>query len=199
MNLLITGFEAFLENAENPSEEIIKLLPNSIYGNEITKVILPVIYDECFDILLPIIKETKPDVIINLGLAGGRKGISLERIAVNINDSILEDNKGNAPLDERIIIEGKNAYFSTLPIKQILRNIQIKKIPVKVSNSAGTYVCNNLMYHVLHYISKNDLSIRAGFVHVPYTGEQLDDSEGTILPLDVLLEGVIDIIKTCLW
>ena len=86
MNLLITGFEAFLENEENPTEEILKLLPNSIYGNSITKVLLPVVYDECFEILLPIIDDVKPDVIINLGLAGGRKAISLERVAININD-----------------------------------------------------------------------------------------------------------------
>ena len=198
MNILITGFEAFLKNEKNPTEEIIKLLPSSIYGNQITKIILPVVYDECFDKLLPIIQEIKPDVIINLGLAGGRKAISLERIAININDSLHQDNKGNIILDCTIDNLGDKAYFSTLPIKQIMENIQAKNIPVEISNSAGTYVCNNLMYHVLRYISYHKLSIKAGFIHVPFMSEQVNKSEGTSLPLDVILEGVIDSIKTCL-
>ena len=198
MNLLITGFEAFLENEENPTEEILKLLPNSIYGNSITKVLLPVVYDECFEILLPIIDDVKPDVIINLGLAGGRKAISLERVAININDSKQKDNKGNIPQDEVIIESGESAYFSTLPIKQMMKNIQIKNIPVEISNSAGTYVCNNLMYHVLHYICNSNMSIKAGFIHVPFMSEQLDNPKETSLPLDIILEGVIDAIKTCL-
>ena len=198
MNLLITGFEAFLENEENPTEEILKLLPNSIYGNSITKVLLPVVYDECFEILLPIIDDVKPDVIINLGLAGGRKAISLERVAININDSKQKDNKGNIPQDEVIIESGESAYFSTLPIKQMMKNIQIKNIPVEISNSAGTYVCNNLMYHVLHYICDSNMSIKAGFIHVPFMSEQLDNPKETSLPFDIILEGVIDAIKTCL-
>jgi len=198
MKILVTGFEAFLENEENPTEEIIKLLPNSIYGNEIVKVLLPVVYDECFEILLPIINNIKPDVIINLGLAGRRKAINLERVAININDSRQKDNKGNIPLDEVIVESGENAYFSTLPIKQMMKNIQIKNIPVEISNSAGTYICNNLMYHVLHYICNNNLSIKAGFIHVPFMSEQLDNPKVSSLPLDIILEGVIDAIKTCL-
>jgi len=198
MKILITGFVAFLENTENPTQEILKLLPKSIYGNKLIKVELPVVYDECFDVLLPEILENTPDIIINLGLAGGRKAISLERVAININDSISTDNKGNCPTDEVIEKMGKNAYFSTLPLRKLMKNIQAKNIPVEVSNSAGTYVCNNLMYHVLHYIVQNNLDIKAGFIHVPYMSEQLDDNTFNSLPLDVILEGVIDAIKACL-
>ena len=87
LNILITGFSAFLEYVENPTEEIIKLLPKSIYGHNLIKVDLPVVFDECFDELLPYIKEYKPEYIINLGLAPGRKAISIERVAINISDS----------------------------------------------------------------------------------------------------------------
>ncbi len=197
MKIIITGFEPFLDSEENPTQEIIKLLPKSIYGNELIKVELPVIYDECFNILLKIIEEKKPDVIINLGLAGGRKAISIERVAININDSSSPDNKGVILQDKQIIKAGKNAYFSTLPIKQIMKNIEKKKIPVEISNSAGTYVCNNLMYHALHYIYINNLDIKAGFIHVPYMKQQVKE-EVNSLPLDVILEGVIDSIKACL-
>jgi len=198
LKILITGFGTFLDNEENPTNEVIKLLPSSIYGNEIIKVELPVVFDECFDMLLPIIKSENPDVIINLGLAGGRKSISIERVAINISDSKFKDNKGNAPQDEIIKLEGRNAYFSTLPIRDIVEKIKDKNTPVSISNSAGTYVCNNLMYHVLHYVEANGLSIRAGFIHVPYMSEQDIKKDAFSLKLDVILEAIIDAIKACL-
>ncbi|MCK5388503.1 MAG: pyroglutamyl-peptidase I [Candidatus Izimaplasma sp.] len=198
MNILVTGFNAFLRNTENPTEEVLKLLPKSIYGNKITKVLLPVVFDDCFDILLPIIEETNPDIIINLGLAGNRKAINLERVAINIKDYPYPDNNGVAPQDEFIIESGENAYLSTLPLRKIMKHIQLKNIPVEISNTAGTYVCNNLMYHVLHHISVNNLDIKAGFIHVPYMREQLENIEVFSLPIDVILEGVIDSIKACL-
>ncbi|MCK5761498.1 MAG: pyroglutamyl-peptidase I [Candidatus Izimaplasma sp.] len=198
MNILITGFVAFLKNTENPTEEVLKLLPKSIYGNKITKVLLPVVYDQCFEKLLPFIKETSPDIIINLGLAGAEKGIRLERVAINIKDYSLPDNNGNIPDSEAIIKTGKNAYFSSLPLKKIKEKIQAKEIEVVISNTAGTYVCNNLMYHVLHYIEINNLDIKAGFIHVPYMTEQLQDELENSLSLDRILEGVIDSIKVCL-
>lgn len=198
MKILITGFEAFKDYGENPTEEIIKLLPKSIYGNELIKITLPVVFDECFAILLPIIEETKPDYIINLGLAGGRKAINLERVAININDSIHSDNIGNSPTDETIIKAGGNAYFSSLPLREIIEKLKVKNIPVVISDSAGTYVCNNLMYHVLHYIEVNNLHTKAGFIHVPFMSEQLKNEDIFSLPLDILLEGIIDIVKACL-
>ena len=113
MKILISGFSSFLSNELNPTEEIIKLLPKSIYGNELIKVVLPVVYNKCFDDLLPYIKEYSPEYIINLGLAGGRKAISFERVAINIDSTISKDNAGNMPIDETIIPNGKIAYFST--------------------------------------------------------------------------------------
>ena len=97
-----------------------------------------------------------------------------------------------------IIEDGCAAYFSTLPIRQMMKDIAVKKIPVEISNSAGTYVCNNLMYHVLNYIDVNKLNIKAGFIHVPYMTEQITNNKLNSLPLDILLEGIIDALKTCL-
>ncbi len=196
MKILISGFSSFLDNEVNPTEEIIKLLPKSIYGNELIKVVLPVVYRKCFDELLPYIKEYKPKYIINLGLAGGRKAISFERVAINIDSTTSKDNEGNIPVDKTIELDGKNAYFSTLPFRKMIENLKVKKIPAEVSNSAGTYVCNNLMYNVLRYIDDNNLDIKAGFIHVPFMSEQVDNEVGSI-PLDILLEGIIDAIKAC--
>jgi pyroglutamyl-peptidase len=198
MKILITGFGGFLLNNENPTIEVLKLLPKRIYGHQIIVAELPVVYDECFDVLLPLIEKYKPEIIINLGLAGGRKAISLERVALNINDSKSPDNNGNIFLDKPVILTGENAYFSTLPLKKIMKRIQIKKIPVEISNTAGLYVCNNLMYHVLHYLSQNNLDVKAGFVHVPFMDEQEAAKNNNSLKLAIILEGVIDIVKACL-
>ena len=148
MKILVTGFGSFLDNNENPSSEILKLLPKSIYGNEIITVELPVVYDQAFNVLRPLIEKYQPKLIINLGLASGRTKISLEQVALNIN-----------------------------------------------SYTAGTYVCNNLMYHVLHYIKENKLGIKAGFVHLPLMRETKLVKDKVTLDLVVMLEGVIDIIK----
>lgn len=198
MKIIITGFEPFLDNKENPSYELLGLLPKSIYGNELIKIPLPVEYDRCFDVLKPYIEEHKPGLIINLGLAGGRKYICPERVAINISDSLNPDNCGKMPIDQTIIDGGENAYFSTLDLKQIVSNLEKKNIPVHISNSAGTYVCNNLMYHVLYYIKTNNLNIKAGFIHIPFMSEQVDLDEIQSLPLAVLLEGIIDTIKACI-
>jgi pyroglutamyl-peptidase len=198
MKVLVTGFGRFLSNEENPTKEILKLLPKSIHGNEIITVELPVIYDECFDYLKPIIESNNPDIILMLGLAGGRKAITLERLAVNLKDAVGPDNIGYTPHDESIVKEGKEAYFSTLPLRKIEARLQEKNIPVALSNSAGLYVCNNIMYHVLHYVDQNNLDVVSGFVHLPYMDEQKREKDAFSLPLVVMLEAVIDIIKIIL-
>ncbi|MBN2605129.1 MAG: pyroglutamyl-peptidase I [Bacilli bacterium] len=198
MKILVTGFEPFLDNLENPSYELLGLLPKSIYGNEIIKVPLPVEFDRCFEVLKPYIDQHKPGIILNVGLAGGRKSISPERVAINVNDSINPDNVGYCPVDQVIIEHGENAYFSTLDIRNIINRLEQKNIPVHLSNSAGTYVCNNLMYHVLHYVKTNHLNCKAGFVHVPFMSEQVKTDDYQSLPIAVILEGIIDIIKACL-
>ena len=117
MKILVTGFGRFHENESNPTKEILRLLPKTIYGNKIIPVELPVIFDECFTVLKPILEQEKPDAIFMLGLAGGRTSISLERVAINVKDSKIPDNIGYQPIDEAIVKDSKNAYFSTLLIR----------------------------------------------------------------------------------
>ena len=199
MKIIVTGFEPFLNNQINPTQEIVELLPPSIHGNEVIKVLLPVEFDKSFKLLKKHIEEIQPDVIINLGLATNRKGITPERIAINVDHSEQPDNIGVSPVHKPISVDGQTAYFTKLNLDHILQRLKSKNIPVSISNSAGTFVCNNLMYHVLEFIDHNDLNTVAGFVHVPMMDKQNKDKSNFSLPLDTMLEAVIDIIKTCIY
>lgn len=198
MTIIVTGFEPFLNNEVNPTLEVLGLLPKSIRGNDIITVRLPVEYDQCFNVLKPYIEKYKPGIIINLGLAPTRKNICIERVALNISSSKYEDNSKVIKTEESIIKNGKNAYFSTLPMTKIYDILKKKGIPVEISNTAGLYICNNIMYHVLHYIEVNNLDTKAGFIHVPFMTKQVKDDSINSLPLVTILEGVIDVIKTTL-
>jgi pyroglutamyl-peptidase len=198
LKIVVTGFEAFLKNTENPSLEVIRLLPKSISGNQIYTLELPVAYDKCFEPLKKIIDEISPDIVICLGLAQGRTSITPERVAINISDVSVPDNLGVLKTDDPIIENGEAAYFSTLPIKEMVEAMKLKGIPATISNSAGTYVCNNVMYHLLAYNKTNNLNMKAGFIHVPLMDEQSNDGNHFSMPLASILEGIIASIKICL-
>ncbi len=173
IKILLSGFEPFGGESINPSFEAIKNIYLDDSTIELHKIELPVLFDISAQKLLEKIRLVSPDIIIMVGQAGGRKSISIERVAINIDDSETPDNGGLKPLDRIISSFGLPAYFSTLPIKEIVANIEKAHIPVSVSNSAGTYVCNHIMYHVLHeLISTDQPQIKAGFIHVPYIKEQ---------------------------
>ena len=171
MKILITGFEPFGDNEKNISQEVLQHLDNSINGVAIVKKVLPVVFNECIEVATSLIKSEKPDAVICLGQRASYDGIAIERIAINLMDSVNPDNKGFTPKDEIIENQGEIAYFSTLPIKQIFARIKNLGIVSKISNTAGLYVCNNLMYGVLHYISANNLPIISGFIHLPSFGK----------------------------
>jgi pyroglutamyl-peptidase len=198
MKIMITGFGRFGNHKNNPTKEILRILPKSIYGHELIKVELPVIFDECYDYLKQFIDIHQPDAIIMLGLAGGSKTIRLERIAVNLKDAKIADNIGSKPLDEPIIKNGKNAYFSTLPLREMEAILIDKEIPVSISNSAGLFVCNNIFYHVMHRVDQEDKIRYAGFIHLPYMDEDKTDQDAFSMPLYTLNEAVIDCIKMVL-
>ena len=196
MKIMITGFGRFGKHQNNPTKEILRILPKSIYGHDLIKVELPVIFDECYDYLKPFIDIHQPDAIFMLGLAGGSKAIRLERVALNVKDASIPDNIGAKPKDMPIVENGKNAYFSLLPLREMEDALKNKSIPVVVSNSTGLYVCNNIMYHVLHNIDHNNKNVVAGFIHVPYMDEDKPNESDFSLPLYTLNEAVIDCIKT---
>ncbi|QOR66477.1 pyroglutamyl-peptidase I [Cytobacillus suaedae] len=170
--LLLTGFEPFLGFPINPTEQIVNALDGqTIGGYQIVGKILPVDFAESAVKCLEYFTEVQPDVVINLGLAGGRSKMTPERIAINVRDGEA-DNRGVKLQDSPIEEEGPAGYFSTLPIRRFVDTLQEKGLPANISNSAGTYLCNNVMYSVLHKIEKEGLNnVRAGFIHIPASHE----------------------------
>lgn len=173
MKILVTGFEPFAGEVKNSSLEAIQLLPDTIENAQIVKTTIPTVFGKSIETLKEILEKEKPDVVICVGQAGGRAEITIERVAINIDDASIPDNEGNLPKDQVIFEDGENAYFSNLPIKKIVEAIKECKIPASISNSAGTYVCNHLMYGLLYFINKKYKNVRGGFIHVPYLPEQV--------------------------
>ena len=149
--ILITGFDPFGGEAINPATESVKQLPDEILGVQILKREIPTVFDRSIEVLYGILKEEQPDVVICVGQAGGRPNITVERIAINQDDARIPDNDGKQPIDRTIFEEGPAAYFSTLPIKAMVRDMKEAGVPAAVSNTAGTFVCNHIMYGALHY------------------------------------------------
>jgi pyroglutamyl-peptidase len=165
--LLLTGFEPFLEFPINPTADIAKdLNGEQINDYEIIGDILTVDFHQSGIEMMDKIKEHNPDIVVAIGLAGGRNCVTPERVAINCNDG-PKDNRGYEPKGERIFSEGPDAYFSTLPIYEMVQSMKEAGLPAKISNTAGTYLCNNVMYHALHYFSEQQLDRKAGFIHIP--------------------------------
>ncbi|WP_042222403.1 pyroglutamyl-peptidase I [Oceanobacillus manasiensis] len=165
--LLLTGFEPFLDFPINPTTSIAQTLNGrQINGYEVTGEVLTVDFSKSGEQLIELMKQHKPDAVISLGLAAGRNCITPERIAINCNDGPV-DNEGHKPDGEPIFSDGPDGYFSTLPIKQIVARLKEEKLPAKISNTAGAYLCNNVMYHGLHYAKQHGLNILSGFIHMP--------------------------------
>ena len=176
MKILLTAFDPFANEKINPTLEVLKKLEDNILNAQIIKLKLPTIFDKSSKILEEKIKEIKPDFILSLGQAGGRSKITVERVAINVDDASIKDNAGEKPIDQKIRIDGKNAYFSTLPIKAIVEEIKKAAIPAEISNSAGTFVCNHIMYEGLYFAEKYG-NIKAGFIHIPFLPEQVIDKD----------------------
>lgn len=200
MKILVTGFEPFGGEKINPSMEAVKLLNDEINGSKIIKLEIPTVMIKSVDILKEVIEKEKPNFVLNVGQAGGRKGISIERIAINIDDFRIEDNEGNRPIDEPIIIDGPAAYFSTLPIKAMLKKLLNNNIVASISNTAGTFVCNHVAYSMSHLAAKNYPNMKTGFIHVPFLDLQTTDKkdvfsmdlDSIVKSLRLLIEAIID-------
>ncbi|MDC9587808.1 pyroglutamyl-peptidase I [Xenorhabdus sp. XENO-10] len=172
-NVLVTGFEPFGGEVINPSWEAVRPLQGcQIAGANIEVCLLPCVFDTSLKHLYAAIERFKPELVISVGEAGGRSNISVERVAININDARIPDNAGKQPIDIPVITDSPMAYFSTLPIKKIVNELNHAKIPATVSQTAGTFVCNHVMYGLLHYLSQHFPAVRGGFIHVPYLPEQ---------------------------
>ena len=181
MKIIVTGFDPFGGEKINPSIECVKALPE-IEGVELIRLELPTVFKESAKRLNEVINDVKPDAVLSVGQAGGRAGITMERIAINVDDARIPDNISQQPIDEEIQVEGEAAYFSTLPIKRIVKAIREAGISAEVSNSAGTFVCNHIMYQSLFAATKADKPFKAGFMHIPFIPEQTTDKPS--LPLE---------------
>lgn len=181
MKIIVTGFDPFGGEKINPSIECVKALPE-VEGVELIRLELPTVFKESAKSLNEVINEVKPDAVLSVGQAGGRPGITMERIAINVDDARIPDNITQQPIDETIQTEGAAAYFSTLPIKRIVKAIREAGISAEVSNSAGTFVCNHIMYQALFAATKVDKPFKAGFMHIPFIPEQTTDKPS--LPLE---------------
>ena len=190
MKILVTGFDPFGGEPTNPAIESVKRIDENIEGAEIIKLEIPTVFHKAADVVEAKIKEVKPDVILSVGQAGGRYGITVERVAINEDDARIEDNEGNQPIDVKIREDGAPAYFASLPIKAMVEEIKKENIPASVSNSAGTFVCNHIMYQDL-YLAEKYGDIKAGFIHVPFLTEQVLDKPNTAsMSLDDIVRGL---------
>ena len=188
--VLLTGFAPFGGEATNPSWEAVRQLHGrSIAGHRIVTRRLSVEFGTSLEELRAAIRETKPSLVLCVGLAGGRTAISLERVAINVDDARIPDNAGAQPIDAAIIDDGPAAYFTDLPIKAMLAALREAGIPAEVSQTAGTYVCNHVFYGLMHALRRQ--RVRGGFVHIPYSPEQAAHHPGAPgLAIDTVCEGL---------
>ncbi|HET6555213.1 MAG TPA: pyroglutamyl-peptidase I [Dyella sp.] len=170
--ILLTGFTPFGNEDINPSWEAVRELEGRhIAGHVVVARLLPTIFAESRRELGLMVDEVAPAILLGVGQAGGRSRLSLERVAINVQDARMADNAGVQPIDEAIVADGPAAYFSSLPIKAMLKALLAEGVPAEVSNTAGTFVCNHVAYLMLHLAARHH-DLRAGFIHIPYLPSQ---------------------------
>jgi pyroglutamyl-peptidase len=184
--VLITGFEPFNTATLNPSQDVIKRIThNSIVAKEV----LPVTFSTASTRLIELIRIHQPNVVIALGQAEGRSHITPEQVAINLDDAKIADNAGEIAQARKIIEDGPDAYFTTLPIRPIVERLQVSAIPASISLSAGTFVCNHLFYHLQHYCKGSE--ILSGFIHLPLMHEQADEFPGKpTMSIEEIVKGI---------
>ena len=172
--VLITGFEPFGGESENPSAQLAQALDGqTIEGRAVVGRVLPCEFGRSLAVLRAALRELSPELVLCLGQAGGRAAITVERVAINVDDARIADNVGAAPVDEPVVRRGPVAYWSTLPIKAMVAALREQGLPAEVSQTAGTFVCNHVFYGLMHTLARRKgKGVRGGFIHVPYTPAQ---------------------------
>ena len=172
MKILLTGFDPFGGEKINPAFEAVKLVKDRISGAEIVKLEIPTVIGKCDKIVAQAVREQHPDVLLSIGQAGGRADITVEQVAINIVDARIPDNEGNQPHDLVIREDGPAAYFATFPVRSIVERMKSYEVPASISYTAGTYVCNFIMYCNLYLAAKEYPTMKSGFIHVPFSTSQ---------------------------
>lgn len=191
MKLLLTAFDPFGGEKVNPALEAVKRVSCAKEDIEIVKLEVPTVFGLSVNTVLEAMRIHCPDAVLCVGQAGGRAEVTPERVAINVDDARIPDNNGNQPVDRVIREDGQPAYFATLPVKAMVAAIRAAGIPAALSNTAGTFVCNHLMYGVLYHIAREFPGMRGGFVHVPFIPEQTKGRENLpSLPLEDIVRAL---------
>lgn len=189
MKILVTGFDPFGGEKLNPAFEAVKLLPDVIAGAEVIKQDIPTVFAKCGEVLNAAMAKYKPDAVLCVGQAGGRSSISVEQVAINLAEARIPDNEKNQPRGVALEEDGATAYFASLPVKAMVKAIQAQGIPSSISYTAGTFVCNAIMYKLLYMIECYYKHVRGGFIHVPFdTAQVIDKPVG--MPIAAVAKGL---------
>lgn len=191
MKILVTAFDPFGGESVNPAQQAVERLEDVIGGHQIHKLIIPTVFGRAAELVIQEMDDLRPDAVVCVGQAGGRKAVTPERVAINVMDANITDNAGVRPQDEPIVPDGPAAYFSTLPIKKMVEEIREAGLAADVSNSAGTFVCNSLLYSVLHHAATNMPETKAVFIHVPFIPQQTEGKENVpSMPLEDIVRAL---------
>lgn len=203
-NILLTGFEPFDQDTVNPSWEVARALEGWMLEAEgvsarVHAVQLPCVFGQASQVLRQALQALQPQLVVCLGLAGTRSDITPERVAINVDDARIPDNAGAQPIDQSVVVDGPVAYWSTLPIKAIARDLRAAGIPVSVSNTAGSFVCNHVFYALMHALAEQGAEVRGGFVHLPLLPQQAARIPGApSMALATQVEGIQVLLRTAL-
>ncbi|BCJ27202.1 pyroglutamyl-peptidase I [Actinocatenispora sera] len=192
MSVLVTGFEPFGGASTNPSSAAVSTMDG------VHTVELPCTFGGSIPALRAAIDRYQPELVVCAGLAGGRAGLSVERVAINVDDARIPNNAGTQPVDEPVVPDGPAAYFSSLPIKACVAALRDAGIPAAVSQTAGTFVCNHVFYGLAHLIATEFPAVRGGFVHVPYAPEQVTDGSAPSMSVPDIARGLRIVVDTAL-
>lgn len=191
MKILVTAFDPFGGEKVNPALEAVKQLDHTIGEHTITTLEIPTVFQESKDAIQHELEQRHYDVVLSIGQAGGRFNITPERVGINIDDARIADNKGNQPIDVTIQQDGAPAYFSNLPVKAMTKAIKEAGIPASLSNTAGTFVCNHVLYQLGYLADKFYPNLLFGFIHVPFIPEQVTDKPNKpSMSLDTITKGL---------
>ncbi len=193
MKILLTGFEPFGGSALNPSEQIVRALDrHSLAGARVVTAVLPVDWQKGPEAVEDALRTHHPDAVLCLGEAPSRASLAIERVAVNLLDFRIPDNSGVTLIDQPVVPGGPAAYFVTLPVRVIQAAVLAAGVPVELSTTAGTYLCNEILYHLLHSLAEDDWHIPAGFIHLPRLPQQVvaANQPSPSMSLDTMITGI---------
>ncbi|MGW7798997.1 pyroglutamyl-peptidase I [Staphylococcus xylosus] len=191
MRILITGFDPFGGEETNPALEAVKLLPDNIEGHTIDKLEIPTVFHKSKHVLEVRMKQYDYDIVLAIGQAGGRFELTPERVGINVDDGRIADNESQQPIDECIQQDGAATYFSNLPVKRMTEAIKANGVPARLSNTAGTFVCNHILYQLGYLHATQFPHIKFGFIHVPFIPEQVvDKPEKPSMSVETIRKGL---------